>query len=256
MVHYRHRDEQIEQIEDSVSRGESAEKSSGTAPKGDAGGNSPEPSNPMSTRNRAVIALLALTVVAAIIWATSRTEDPAGQADPGAIAAETSRSDAADSTAGPSVPSSAPSTTVPTATGGDANELPVPLEPVPLDETAEFGDAVSAELVDLAAIQAEGQAAGEISGPAIRVMVRLINGTGQPLSLDGVTVIMYFGAELTPAPSISDPETIPFRGSLASGQSAEGGYTFSIAEEDRDNISVTVSHAATSAIVVFNGSFG
>jgi len=82
----------------------------------------------------------------------------------------------------------------------------------------------------------------------------LLNGTSEPLSLDAATVSMYFGSNLAPAPPISDG-TVPFRGSLAPGESAEGVYTFSIGEDDRDALSITVSHSPASAVVVFTGAF-
>lgn len=249
MIHHRHRDDQ--QIEDGVSTGGSSKESKGPEETGTS--KAPEAAASLATRNRVIIALVALVLVAvaSIVWTTSRGQDPPAEAR---TTAETSQGSAPSSSSTTQQPTGSGSeTAAPTATGGDANELPVPLEPVPLDETADFGDEVSAELVDLAAIQAEGQGVGEISGPAIRVTVGLLNGTSQPLSLDAVTVTLYFGSELTPAPSISDPGTVPFRGSLAPGESAQGVYTFSIAEDDRDNISITVSHSPTSSIVVFNG---
>lgn len=204
--------------------------------------------------------MFAIAVAAGIgvVWAVSGGSDPAGGS-----ASDNDRSplSASESLASPDqqssrtpAPTDRQSSRIPAPTvEEERTDLPVPLDPVPLDQPAEFGDQVSAELVDLLAVQAEGQVAGEISGPALRVTVRLINGTGEPLSLDGVTVAMYFGPELVPAPPISDPGTAPFSGSLAPGDSSQGVYTFSIAENERDDVSVTVSHSAASAIVVFTG---
>ncbi len=204
------------------------------------------------TRNRAVLLALAIAVAAGlgIVWAIGSNENPSQEAT---STDEPFQEATSSSTSAPVPPQDSPTPTP--SVEGAPTDLPVPLEPVPLDETAEFGDEVSAELVDLLAIQAEGQGAGEISGPAIRVTVQLSNGTGQPLPLDAVTVALYFGPDLIPAPTISDPEADPFGGSLGSGESARGVYTFSIAEEDRDEITVTVSHSPASAIVVFNGAF-
>lgn len=202
------------------------------------------------TRRRMLIATIAIAVAAGIgiVWAAGGSDDPPQESTSGG---ESSQGAPSISSTGTD-PLQSSQTSAPTVEE-EPTDLPVPLEPVPLDQTAEFGDEVSAELVDLFAIQAEGQAAGEISGPAIRVTVRLINGTGEPLSLDAVTVAMYFGPDLTPAPPITDPGTVPFSGSLAPGETAEGVYTFSIAENERDDISVTVSYSASSAIVVFSG---
>lgn len=197
-------------------------------------------------RNRVLLALLALIVVAGVIlvWATSGDDDPPSEEANSGV--ETSSGPTASSSAGPS---SDPAVTPPVETA--AGE-PIELEPVPLDETAPFGDQVSAELVDLAPVRAEGEGAGEISGPALRVTVRLLNDTGASLSLDAVTVSLYFGQDRTPAPPIADG-TVPFVGTLEPGATAEGVYTFTIGEDDRDDVSVTVSHTPGSSIVVFSG---
>ncbi|MGI8628482.1 MAG: hypothetical protein ACR2J5_18230 [Geodermatophilaceae bacterium] len=197
-----------------------------------------------SFRTVAVVAL-ALLAVAALVWAVNR-EDPS---EPGATGSAPSRNPTAGSSA------SAPTTSdyAPAPSESPVPDLPVQLEPVPLDETAEFGDDVSAELVDLVAVEVEGDSPGEISGPAIQVTVRLFNGTSQPLPIDAVTVFLYFGAELTPAPQISNQADSFFTGFLDPGEAAQGTYTFSVAEDERDDISVTVSHSPTSTVVVFNG---
>jgi len=194
----------------------------------------------------AAIVVVAILAVVALVWVSTRGEDPPNQAATGSESSQASSNGASPSA--PVTSDYAPAPSESPVTG-----LPEQLEPVPLDETAEFGDEVSAELVELAPVEVEGEVPGEISGPAIRVTVRLINGTSQPLSLDAVTVFLYTGAGLTPAPQIGDEEGVVFRGSLAPGGSAEGAYTFSVAEDQRDDVSVTVSHSPTSTVVVFNG---
>jgi len=221
------------------------------APKSAGGGGDKTKDAPAGTaaRRRVVIALVALVVVAGgiIVWALTMGEDsPPGVANPG-----TEQSTEPTSSSSPGQTGSEGVTPPPAQSDGGEQ---IQLEPVPLDERAPFGDQVSGELVDLSAVEAEGQGVGEISGPALRVTVRLLNGTSEPLSLDAATVSMYFGSDLTPAPPISDG-TVPFRGSLAPGESAEGVYTFSIGEDDRDDLSITVSHSPGSAVVVFNGAF-
>ncbi len=197
------------------------------------------------TRTAAIVAA-ALVALAVIIWVASSGGNPPNQAATGSESAQ-DRSSPSTATA------TATSDYAPAPSEAPVTDLPVQLEPVPLDETAQFGDQVSAELVDLVAVEAEGQVPGEVSGPALRVTVRLINGTSQPLALDAVTVFLYFGPDLTPAPQIGDDDGDVFRGSLPPGDSAQASYTFSVAENERDDISVTVSHSPTSTTVVFSG---
>ncbi len=126
------------------------------------------------TRTAAIVAVT-LVALAVIIWVASGGGNPANQATTGSESAQ-DRSSPATATA----TATATSDYAPAPSEDPVTDLPVQLEPVPLDETAQFGDQVSAELVDLVAVEAEGQVPGEISGPALRVTVRLINGTSQP----------------------------------------------------------------------------
>lgn len=225
---------------------DSPRKAAPKGAKGRAGKTAPAGTAGTAVRNRVLLALLALIVVAGVIlvWATSGDDEPVSEgANSGA---DPSSRPTTSSSPGPSS-NPAVTTSVETAAGD-----PIELEPVPLDETAPFGDQVSAELLDLSAVQAEGQGVGEISGPALQVTVRLLNETGAPLPVDAVTVSLYFGGDRTPAPPIADG-TVPFSGTLAPGATAEGVYTFSIGEDDRDEVSVTVSHSPGSSIVVFTG---
>lgn len=210
------------------------------------------------TRQRIIIVLVIVAIIGGAIalsfsdanLAEERAEQSSSAAPSGSAEPSSGAPDPADPSA---TPPSGSGTEAPPVETGDADDLPVPLDPVPLDEPADFGDDVSASLVAVEGFQAEGRGVGEISGPALRVTVRLTNGTGAALSVDAVTVQMFFGAELTPASEISDDRATVFRGSLEPGASAEATYSFSIADQVRDDVSVTVSYAPGSSIVVFNG---
>lgn len=210
------------------------------------------------TRQRILIVLVVVAVIGgaiALSYSDSNlAEERAGQSSSAVPSGSAEPSSGARDPADPSATTpSGSGTEAPPVETGDADDLPVPLDPVPLDEPADFGDEVSASLVAVEGFQAEGRGVGEISGPALRVTVRLTNGTGAALSVDAVTVQMFFSADLTPAPEISDEQATVFRGSLESGASAEATYSFSIADEVRDDVSITVSYAPGSSIVVFNG---
>lgn len=204
-------------------------------------------------RRRVLLALGALVLVAAVAIAFSVTRgsdsNDEGGAD-GNLAEDSSSTSSATSTAAQTSATAAPPATTPAGVPG----APAPtLAPVPLDETAEFGDEISAALSALEEIDGQGEGIGEISGPALRVTISLNNGTANPLSLDAVTVNLTFGADATPAVPLSDPSQQPFSGMLDPGQSAEGSYVFAVPLDVRDLISVTVSHSPASPTVVFNG---
>ena len=119
------------------------------------------------------------------------------------------------------------------------------------DKAADFGDGVTARLTELTFITVTGTRAGEVSGPAIRVALELVNGTGETISLGAVTVNAYFGLEIQPAPPFdSDTEREPFAGTLATGETARGTYVFGIPEGQEDVV-VTVSKSPDSPLVVF-----
>lgn len=112
----------------------------------------------------------------------------------------------------------APVTPEPAGPTEDATELPATLAPVGFDEQAAAGDGVVADVVSLEAVDATGVGPGNISGPALRVTVRITNGTGGPVPLDGVAVDLAHGEEQLPASPINDPSTAPFSGVLQPGR--------------------------------------
>jgi len=136
---------------------------------------------------------------------------------------------------------------------GAGDELPPSLPAVRLDQTAEVGDGVTASIASLDAIDAEAHGPGNIGGPALRVGIRLVNGTGAAISLDGVSINMTYGPDLTPASPVNDPSTSMFTGSLAPGDSAEAVTVFTVPRDSRDTVSVTVGYRPGAPLVVFTG---
>jgi hypothetical protein len=199
-------------------------------------------------RRRLLLAILAAAVVAAIVVVVLVVRsgddlDPAARS--GASSTATS-SAAASASPTASAFSPAPGPT-------DANEPPPALPPVALDARSEVGNGVVATLPSIDQIQGTAQGPGNIAGPAIRVTVRIENGTAAPVSLEGVAVNMYFGAELTPASPLEDPSRKDFFGTVAPGKSAEGVYVFSVPSDARDSVTVEVGYAAGAPLLMFTG---
>jgi hypothetical protein len=145
---------------------------------------------------------------------------------------------------------------MPEATGptSDANMLPVALPPVGLDEPASSGDGVRAEVRSVVAIDGSGSGPGNISGPALRVTLELTNGTVSPVALDFMSVGLAHGSDRTPASPLNDPSAAPFTGTLEPGATGEGVYVFSVPEEDRELVTVSVGYRAGAPFMVFTGS--
>jgi len=103
-------------------------------------------------------------------------------------------------------------------------------------------------------VQSVAKGPGEISGPAIKVTISLKNGTKHAISVNQVTVNVSYGSNGSPSIAVlGDPSSKPFSGTAAPGATARGTYIFDIAKNQRSDVSISVSYAALSPIVVFKG---
>lgn len=197
----------------------------------------------------AVVVVVVLTVVSLLF---SGGDD---DRTPSAAAGETTASTtpAPPVVAAPTAPTPAP-TPQPTGPTGDVDDPPPSRPAVALDAAAEVGDGVSASLVSLDAIEGTATGPGNIAGPALRITVRIENGTDEPVSLGGVVVDLASGRDLVPASPLDDPSAAPFAGTVAPGEHADGVYVFTIPEEDRGSVTVSVGYQAGAPLMVFTGS--
>jgi hypothetical protein len=145
-------------------------------------------------------------------------------------------------------------TDVPQTVLADVPGKPQALDPVALDQSVDFSDGVGARLVDIKAITAEAHGAGEVSGPALAVVVELTNTSGVAVSLDTVAVGVYLGSDGAPARRLQADSGMPFSGTLAAGASAQAVYAFSVPADRRDLVTVTVGHTPETGTAVFAGS--
>ena len=205
-------------------------------------------------RRRLVVlaaALLVAGLVAVVAVLALRGDDEAGASATGAA---TDQSPSASTTAAPPELAPAPVTPEPAGPTEDATELPPSLTPVGFDEPAAVGNGITAEVVSLEAIEATGEGAGNIAGPALRVSIRITNGTTGPVSLDGVAVDLTYGEEQAPASPIGDPSSAFFAGSLGPSESREGVYVFTVPADDRELVTLSVGYQAGAPFMVFTGS--
>ncbi len=137
-----------------------------------------------------------------------------------------------------------------------ADELPPAMPPVALDAGADAGGGLEVSIVEVESIQGTARGPGNVAGPALRVTVRMTNGTPEPVSVDAVTVNLYSGPDDDPASPLDDPSQRPFRGSVPAGDRAEGTYVFSIPVEARDRVTVEVGPAPGAQRLLFTGSAG
>jgi hypothetical protein len=149
-----------------------------------------------------------------------------------------------------------PSTPTPSGPTENVDEPPPSLPEVALDAAAAVGNGIVATLPEIEAIEGTAVGPGNIAGPALRVTVRIENGTAEAVSLDGVAVNMSYGPERTPASPLDDPSRRPFGGMVAAGESAEAIYVFSVPTSVRDSVTVEVGYQAGAPLLLFTGSAG
>ena len=160
-------------------------------------------------------------------------------------------------------------TDAPSAGSTDAPSTPAPAKPAkPGELDARFGGVVAqtaevkqdvktpsgmtANVVSVESYNATAKRAGEVSGPAVKVTLRLTNGTGGAVDLSTATVNAYYGSDATPAaPVAGDPAAKPFTGSLEPGAAATAVYVFSVPAEDDGAVTLTLSDQAGAKLVVF-----
>ncbi|WP_406247019.1 hypothetical protein ACI7YT_16480 [Microbacterium sp. M] len=209
--------------------------------------------NPSSqTRRRwPVIAGIAVLVVAAVViwlliarpWSTDTVATPPLPSPTSTPTAEPTPLTSASGT---------PVTPTPLPTASDSPIAPE-LAPVEPTQPAVGSDGVVVSLPLVEAIEGEGVAPGETSGPAIRVTVRIENATDEPLDTAFIIVNAYTGADRKPAPALTKPGGEPFEGTIAPGDSAEGVFLFTVAADARSDVTIGVDYRAGEATVVFEG---
>jgi hypothetical protein len=192
----------------------------------------------------AAVVVVALVVLAVVLGNDDDTSD-ASVTSPATSTAPATPTDT-------SVPPSPPTPT-PTGPTENVDEPPPSLPEVPLDAAAAVGNGIVATLPKIEAIQGTAVGPGNIAGPALRVTVRIENGTAEAVSLDGVAVNMAYGPERTPASPLDDPSRRPFGGMVAAGESAEAIYVFSVPTSARASVTIEVGYQAGAPLLLFTG---
>ena len=212
--------------------------------------------NPSPQRRRRwpiIVGIAVIVVAAAVIWLSI------------------ARPWATDASPMPQDPSSTPTPTIePTpltsASGAPVTPTPLPApsdspiapELAPVDPTspAVGADGVVVSLPLVEAVQGEGVAPGETSGPAIRVTVRIENASDEPLDTAFIAVNAYSGPDRVPAPALTKPGGAPFEGTITPGESAEGVFLYTVAADARSDVTIGVDYRAGEPTVVFAGALG
>jgi hypothetical protein len=167
-----------------------------------------------------------------------------------------SASDDRDRSSSTTTEASGETTPAEPGSSGESQALLVPGDvtgPVDIDATAEPGRGVEVRLSRIRSVEAEANLPGEIGGLAVAVTVEVANGSRRPVDLDHVTVDLVTSEGVSASP-VLDPDLEPLTGALEAGRTRSGTYTFSLAADERADVSVLVRYSADSPTVVFTGS--
>jgi hypothetical protein len=124
--------------------------------------------------------------------------------------------------------------------------------PVATDQTATFGNRVTARISSLKRINAVARGVGEISGPAVAVSFRIENGSGNSIDVGSVTANLQDAAG-TPSTSMIGSPAEPFAGSVAPGRSGTGTYVFALSKSHRNPVTISLSYTPVAPVVLFEG---
>ena len=153
-------------------------------------------------------------------------------------------------------PSETPDPAQPTPGASEPSGTMPELTPVAPDEPSDNGEGLVARIVSMTAVQGEAVQAGEIAGPAVQFQLELTNDTGEAVDLGLISVNAYLGQDRTPAGGLVRPGGAPFEGTLDAGKSAPGVYVFTIPENQRGDVTLTIDYRAGQPAFVFRGAVG
>ena len=139
--------------------------------------------------------------------------------------------------------------------------------PVSLRAVAAFGAGVTARIISIKAIEYHAVGPGQVSGPGLRLVIQVNNGTAKPIGLDNAVVTIAdargtpgVAMNITPTTSRDDTShpgsgnfSHPLRGLLAPGHKASGTYVFTIPAGHRNPVTVNFSYAGGGPVVLFKG---
>jgi len=183
--------------------------------------------------------VVALLIVAAIIGTAVSRGAKVDPTDP----ASSSSSSGASQSGSPSA-----SSTPPPATANASEQAPTPIGD-PADTTI----GVTVTIPTITAVDGEGRGAGEVSGPAVQFVVSIANTTAADVSLAGVVVNVYYGDDQSPAGELTGGASSPLPGTVGASATVTGTYVFSVPQDQRSNVRITVDYQAGTPVVVFQG---
>ena len=111
---------------------------------------------------------------------------------------------------------------------------------------------LAATVTSMTAVEGKAEGPGEIAGPAVKFTIAITNNTGKPFDLTNTVVNAYYGTDVSPAEQLTSEGTA-FPKSLKDGESASAQFVFTIPEDERGSVLVTVDTSVQNPVVAFRG---
>lgn len=125
-------------------------------------------------------------------------------------------------------------------------------EPVPLDDTGDFGTGLRVVITAITSVEGKATAPGEIAGPAIRVTIVAQNVSEGDVDLAHVQLFVAYGKDQAPSNNLREG-TRALTGVLEPGTAQEATYVFRVPTEKRDRVRIEISYSGDTPVVAFEG---
>lgn len=208
-----------------------------------------------------LIVVAVIFVGAALIWVVTRMADGTERVGPPPPVSSSQGGETADG----GVLAGQSTSPTPTSSPGADEVVPAPGETapiekppasteVPFDEKETVAGKLLVEAVSVDGVTAGRDIPGEVSGPAVKVVIRVHNEGSEAVDTSGASVNLTYGDDdRIPAVELTDPASSTLPVSLAAGASADAVYIFAVPLEDAGNVRIMVDVLASEPDVVFAG---
>ncbi|MGN6427594.1 MAG: hypothetical protein ACTHMF_12310 [Leifsonia sp.] len=221
----------------------------------------PELGGTRRTRNVVLLAVAAVVVIglatAGIWWgvANGSASSPVAAESPSSPApAPHSSASPTPSAPKPSTAKPAPTaTSKPTAQPGAAGAALPQREPIALSTKTTVDKGVTVTMSKLEAVKGEASGPGEVAGPAIRFTLVFANPGAAAYGSQPIVVNAYYGQDNTPALPLSGPGATTLAASIPAHSSASATYVFTVPEDQRGSVTITVDYQAGAPAIAFQG---
>jgi hypothetical protein len=129
--------------------------------------------------------------------------------------------------------------------------------PAPFDQPVEYPDGITLRILDVDHGTTEGRGPGVFPGqPKTTLDIELGNASGRNIDMNQVVVTAIYGDDRRLARPIYDEDVQDFSGSVDPGDSIHTSYAFSIPDDARADVVLTVDFDGLHAAAIFEGDVG